>query len=66
MQAWLKVGAQGGTCGVQGLGFRALGLGFYKGPFKVIYRDSIRVQGLGPTWRFKGSYKGPFKGIYRD
>ena len=28
MQAWLKVGAQGGTCGVQGLGFRALGLGF--------------------------------------
>ena len=31
--------------------------GSLKGPFKGIYRDSIRVKGLGPTWRFMGSYK---------
>ena len=33
-------------------------MGSYKGPFKGIHRDSIRVQGLGPTWRFMGSYSG--------
>ena len=34
---------------------------FFKGPFKGIYRDSIRVKALKPTWRFMSSYKWGYK-----
>ena len=35
--------------------------GSFRGPFKGILRDSIRVQGLGLAWRFMGTYKWGYK-----